>query len=68
MVAVFKTNVLHEDEAHLLRQVIGSQAGITRCDFDLEDCDKILRIECRESIADKVIGLLARNGFMCEEL
>ena len=36
--------------------------------FDLEDCDKILRIDSEENIVLKIIGLLNIHEFNCEEL
>lgn len=36
--------------------------------FDLDDCDKILRIEGTAEIAPSVIRLLQDAGFDCEEL
>jgi len=36
--------------------------------FDLDDCDKILRIECTENVALPIINLLEIHKFTCEEL
>ena len=36
--------------------------------FDLEDCDKILRIHNEENIVLKTIDLLISQNFDCEEL
>lgn len=36
--------------------------------FDLEDCDNILRIDSRPEISSDVIKLLKYEGFECEEL
>ncbi|MEJ0105481.1 MAG: hypothetical protein WDO19_24265 [Bacteroidota bacterium] len=36
--------------------------------FDLEDCDKILRIDSQTEISQPVIKLLQNIGFDCEEL
>ena len=36
--------------------------------FDLDDCDKILRIDSEENIVFETIGLLNSYSFYCEEL
>jgi hypothetical protein len=36
--------------------------------FDLADCDKILRIDSEENIVFKITGLLNIHQFNCEEL
>jgi hypothetical protein len=36
--------------------------------FDLDDCDKILRIDSEENIVLKITGLLNTHQFNCEEL
>jgi hypothetical protein len=46
MVEVFKTNVQHPEHAdRLLDQIHHAFVDYTAT-FDLEDCDKILRVEC----------------------
>lgn len=36
--------------------------------FDLDDCDKILRIDSEENIILKITDLLNTHQFNCEEL
>ncbi|WP_254090265.1 hypothetical protein [Dawidia soli] len=36
--------------------------------FDLEDCDKILRIDSDENIVLRITALLTIHKFHCEEL
>lgn len=70
MVDVFKTNVRKKrDAARLLRELQAQFPGC-RPGFDLDDCDKILRIESPERLPDPplVVGLLARKGFSCAPL
>ncbi len=44
-VEVFKTNVLNKDTAQSILAEIGSHQPEYKCNFDLDDCDKVLRIE-----------------------
>jgi hypothetical protein len=37
-------------------------------EFDLEDCDKVLRIESSFDVTQQVIQLMQENGYDCEEL
>jgi hypothetical protein len=36
--------------------------------FDLTDCDKILRIDSEENVVLKIIELLNLHNYSCEEL
>ncbi len=68
MVEVFKTNVEQLEQTQwLINQIIYHiPDGVVN--FDLEDCDKILRVEA-ESISDRtIIDLLNKNGFHAEVL
>ncbi|SHI73968.1 hypothetical protein SAMN05444280_105100 [Tangfeifania diversioriginum] len=63
MVEVFKTNVDNPEQAESLVRRIHRQFPAYRANFDLEDCDKILRVECPDQInAERIIRLLAHTG------
>lgn len=69
-VEVFKTNVSATDEANMLiRQIHGSFPGY-KANFDLDDCDHILRVEAEsgEIEAASLISLLNKSGFDAEVL
>lgn len=68
IVQVFKTNVNNPSHADMLCDLVQTEITVQRANFDLEDCDKIFRIESTENIDDKVIALLHLHGFTCEEL
>jgi hypothetical protein len=36
--------------------------------FDLEDCDKILRVEGRNIPQEKIAALVTENGYQCSIL
>lgn len=61
MIEVFKTNVNKPAQAEQLVQLIQQTFVGYNANFDLEDCDRILRIKSRTLInSDEVIRLLSR--------
>lgn len=65
MVEVFKTDVEKQSQARLLVDLICLAFTGYRASFDLEDCDKVLRISCEEAVIcnTSVIGLLESFGY-----
>ena len=68
MVTVFKTTVSTMTKAKSIIEMLKAQLSGCKLNFDLEDCDKILRVESNENIAGVFILLLNKNGFECTEL
>ncbi len=70
MVEVFKTNVENHAEANMLLHEIHKSFAGHEANFDLEDCDKILRVKCKEGIVEPSLfaSLLSRFGFHAEVL
>jgi hypothetical protein len=69
MVEVFKTNVTDSRQAQLLVDAI--QASFANCtaNFDLDDCDRILRVVSKSFVQQSaVIALLYGHGFHAEVL
>lgn len=67
-IGVFKTNVELPQEVHRLQPVLDGSERIMRWNFDLSDCDRILRIESHANIAPEIIRLMRCQGYVCEEL
>jgi len=68
IVEVFKTNVNEAELAEtLIRQVLDHFPD-SRVNFDLEDCDNILRVEAKTVIPEKIIEILNLNGYSCKVL
>jgi hypothetical protein len=69
MVEVFKTNV---DCMQRATEIVGCiHRMFTKCEasFDLDDCDRILRIKAAGAVDNvQVINLLAERGFSAEVL
>ncbi len=69
MVEVFKTNVIDQKQADLLIRKIRQVFPRYKTNFDLEDCDNILRVETDGLVDDEgIICLMANNGFKSEIL
>lgn len=68
VVEVFKTNVKRERDANMLSCLLVEKYPEIKVSFDLEDCDKVLRIEGVDIDAKYVIALMLSNGFYCCEL
>ncbi len=68
MIYVFMTSVKTEQEVGLLKPHLNDLLKQTKWNFDLDDCDRILRIDSETGITQTVIKLLHDKGFDCEEL
>jgi hypothetical protein len=68
-VLVFKTSVSSQSGIdrvkHLLNDLLHENE---RWNFDLEDCDRILRVEAFHIKASTIEEQLKKAGFMCAEL
>ncbi|CAN5507569.1 hypothetical protein BH23BAC1_BH23BAC1_24540 [soil metagenome] len=70
MVEVFKTNVKAREQANVLLEKIHHSFPFISANFDLEDCDKILRVEFanRNFKPEQIINLLKKSGSEAEVL
>lgn len=69
MVEVFKTNVCDADQANILVREIHAMFVTYKANFDLNDCDKILRVQSEGEInSHMLIELLKHNGFQADIL
>ena len=68
-VEVFKTNVDDHEQAKWLIDQIERNFANCKVNFDLDDCDRILRVEFEEKIqSDLLIDLLKNIGCLAEVL
>ncbi len=65
MVEVFKTDVKWQKQAKALHAVLLRHFPFIQINFDLSDCDRILRIEGNDFCPLKVIELVTSNGHQC---
>ena len=67
-VLIFKTSVETSDQIQYLFPKLNALAGQGQWNFDLSDCDRILRIISSEIEANDASLLLRNFGFSCSEL
>jgi len=68
MVEVYKTNVRHKRQAKKILNVLSEQFPMFSINFDLEDCDKILRVEGKNIPQKKIVRMVTENGYQCSVL
>jgi hypothetical protein len=65
---VFTTSVRSKDEVSLLEEALNCLAGAGQWNFDLDDCDRILRVVSGDINPMTIVHLLRHQGFECREL
>lgn len=68
MVEVFKTDVYEEDRSITIVQKLLNFFPKNKINFDLDDCDKVLRIEGENILPGRIMELLKEEGHECEIL
>lgn len=66
MVEIFKTDVQKQKNA---KEIVAALAGIFplyEINFDLKDCDKILRVAGENILPEKIIEVVCSNGYQCQ--
>ncbi len=68
-VLVFKTSVNKADEIQQLSPYLDQLIPPNgKWNFDLEDCDRILRVESGRSIVTSIMALMKSHNYTCDEL
>jgi len=68
MVEVFKTDVQKKTQSKMLLSILSEAFPLFKINFDLSDCDKVLRVEGNNLEAPRIMILVKKNGFKCEIL
>jgi len=68
MVEVFRTNIEDEIVANAVARELGSLFPGALINFDLDDCDRILRVAGAGIVPRTITEFLARKGHQCEIL
>jgi len=67
-VYVYKTNVSYAETAGAIAGQLKKIPGVVRCNFDLADIDRILRVEATTLLSPAVEQMVQAAGFFCKEL
>lgn len=68
VVEIFKTNVKNEISANQIIEELIKDIPTAEINFDLEDCDKILRIKDIQICPQTIILAINKLGFECDLL
>lgn len=67
-ILIFKTSVQNMSDVLKLQPFIKDLVHEGKWNFDLEDCDKIFRVETNRDIYSSIVLLFNGMGYYCEEL
>ena len=68
MVEVFKTNVQKKTQSKMMLCILSEAFPSFKINFDLSDCDKVLRVEGENMEASSIMVLVKEHGFQCDLL
>jgi hypothetical protein len=68
MIEVFRTNVQKKAQSKMLLCILSETFPSFKINFDLSDCDKVLRVEGDNMEALSIMMLVKEYGFTCELL
>lgn len=68
MVEAFKTNVRKKTQSKMLLGILSKAFPTFKINFDLSDCDKVLRVEGDNMETLRIMILVKEYGFKCEIL
>ena len=65
MVEIFKTNVDDHSEAEQIISLLNHHFPAYAINFDLHDCDKILRVKGDSIPVNEIENIVSAHGFSC---
>ncbi|WP_257668998.1 hypothetical protein [Parapedobacter tibetensis] len=65
---IFKTNVSAQEQVQKVAALLGSMTLIKQWNFDLEDCDRVLRVVSLNLQPALIENLLRQEGIDCEHM
>ena len=68
MVEIFKTSVRNTREAKFIIQKLAKEFPDHKINFDLSDCDKILRVQGKNVMEHKIISIVTALNYKCKNL
>jgi hypothetical protein len=67
-VLIFKTNISTLEQLRKVDSTLSHRAEIDKWNVDLDDCDKVLRVETKVLETSNVMEMLRSQQIYCEEL
>jgi hypothetical protein len=68
MIEVFKTNIENDETAERIKNIIFDAFPECYISFDLNDCDRILRVKGRDISSSIIINILKLQNIECQVL
>lgn len=66
---ILRTNIATQTHIERLQSMLNSFSVITRWSVDMEDIDKVLKIEAKDQANElELIQAIREKGFFCEDL
>ena len=65
MIEIFKTDIQDLAEASLVGLLLKSSYNIKKISFDLQDCDRILKVESAQINPSQIVEKLTGLGIQC---
>lgn len=67
-VLVFRTSIRYKKDLKIVGPILSKCTFINHWNIDLDDCDKILRVESQITDPQTIILTIKNAGYNCEEL
>ena len=67
-ILIFTTSVEKPEQVNKVKPLLTAVPAISQWNFDLDDCDNILRIEANDISPRYIETILQTAGFNCREL
>ena len=66
---IVKTNIENDSKVKTVSKLLGRNPVVLNWSVDMEDVDKVLRVEAQDELAEEeLIQLLKASGLACEAL
>lgn len=67
-VLVYKTNINDPHDVERIKPFFKEQSEILKWNVDIEDDDRVLRVEAHSDMSGKIETLVCQAGYWCKEL
>jgi hypothetical protein len=67
-ILIFKTNIELAEDRIFVGICLQNEKDVIDWNLDMEDIDKVLRVESKSNNTEKIIQTITKAGFFCEEL